>query len=188
MLPDQIKNFREVITLKDGVYVLLRPLDKDDSKLLEELFHPLSDEDLRIFRSNVKDAEVVQAWCKDLNYDEVLPVLALVKDRAVGLGTLHFFHGSRRHIGEVRIFLAKDFRRRGLGMKLVHAMIELARKQGLNILIGDVLADQTKVIHAFEQLGFRVQCTLEDYFMYPDGDCADIVFMTLPLKKKIEEF
>jgi len=86
MLPDQIKNFREVITLKDGVYVLLRPLDKDDRKRLEELFHPLSDEDLRIFRSNVKDAEVVQAWCKDLNYDEVLPVLALVKDRAVGLG------------------------------------------------------------------------------------------------------
>ena len=188
MLPDQIKNFREVITLRDGVNILLRPLDKEDGKHLEELFHPLSDEDLRVFRSNVKDAEVVQAWCMDLNYDEVLPILALVKDRAVGLGTLHFFHGSRRHIGEVRIFLGKDFRRRGLGIKLVRAMIELARKQGLNYLIGEVLADQTKVIRAFEQLGYEVQCTLEDFFMYPDGDCADVVFMTLPLKKKIEEF
>ncbi len=188
MLPDQIKNFREVVTLRDGVYVLLRPLAKDDRPHLEELFHPLSDEDLRVFRSNVKDSEVVQTWCDNINYDEVLPVLALVKDRAVGLGTLHFFHGSRRHIGEARIFLAKDFRRRGLGMKLMHALIELARKQGLHILIGEVLADQTKVIRAFEQVGYKVQCTLEDYFMYPDGDCADVVFMTLPLKKRTEEF
>jgi len=188
MLPDQIKNFREIVTLRDGVYVLLRPLVKEDCKHLEELFSPLSDEDLRIFRSNVKDAEVVQSWCDNINYDEVLPVLALVKDRAVGLGTLHFFHGSRRHIAEARIFLAKDYRRRGLGTKLVRVLEELARKQGLHFLIGDVLADQAKVIRAFEQLGFKVQCTLEDYFMYPDGECADVVFMTLPLKKKSEEF
>jgi len=188
MLPDQIKNYREVITLRDGVYVLIRPLVKDDRQHLEELFHPLSDEDLRVFRSNVKDSEVVQGWCDNLNYDEVLPVMALVKDRAVGLGTLHFLHGSHRHIGEARIFLSKEYRKRGLGMKLMHALIELARKQGLQILIGEVLAEQTKVIRAFEQVGYKVQCTLEDYFMFPDGDCADVVFMTLLLKKKNEEF
>lgn len=188
MLPEQIKNFREVVTLRDGVHVLLRPLIKDDCKRLEELFSPISDEDLRIFRSNVKDAEVVRTWCENLNYDDALPLLALVKERAVGLVTLLFFHGARRHIGEIRIFLSKDFRKRGLGMKMVRSAIELARKQGLQILIGEVLAEQTKIVRAFEQMGFKIQCTLEDYFMLPDGDCADIVFLMMTLKPKVEEF
>jgi acetyltransferase len=188
MLPDQIKNYREVVTLRDGVHVLFRPLVKEDCKRLEELFSPISDEDLRVFRSNVKDAEVVTTWCDNLDYDETLPVLALVKERAVGLATLHFFHGARRHIGEIRLFLSKDFRRRGLGMKMVRAVIELAKKQGLQILIGEVLAEQTKVIRAFEQLGFKEQCTLEDYFMLPDGDCADVVFLMMTLKPRVEEF
>jgi hypothetical protein len=26
MLPEQIKNFREMVTLKDGTYILLRPM------------------------------------------------------------------------------------------------------------------------------------------------------------------
>jgi L-amino acid N-acyltransferase YncA len=188
MLPEQIKNFREVVTLRDGVYVLIRPIIKEDSKHLEELFSPLSDEDLRIFRQNVKDAEVVQSWCNNLDYDEVLPVIALVKDRAVGLVTLHFFHGARRHMAEVRIFLAKDFRKRGLGTKMIRVAIDIARKQGLHILIGEVLADQTKVIRAFDQLGLKVQCTLDDFFMFPDGDCADVVFLMMQLKPKVEEF
>ena len=188
MLPEQIKNFREVVTLKDGVYVLLRPTIKEDKEHLVELFSPLSDEDLRVFRQIVKDTEVVQGWCDELNYNEILPIIALVNDRAVGLATLHFFHGVRRHIAEVRLFLAKDYRKRGLGTKMIRAAINLARKQGLHILIGEVLADQTKVIRAFEQLGLKVQCTLEDYFMYPDGECADVVFMLMPLKPKIEEF
>ncbi len=188
MLPEQIKSFREVVTLRDGVHVLLRPIVQEDKAHLEELFSPLKEEDLRVFRQNVKDVEVVRSWCDNLNYDEILPVIALVKEHAVGLVTLHFFHGPRRHIGEVRIFLAKDLRKRGLGTKMIRVAIDLARKQGLHILIGEVLADQPKVIRAFDQLGLKVQCTLEDYFMYPDGECTDVALLVMQLKQKVEEF
>lgn len=34
MLPEQIKNFREMATLKDGAYILLRPLVIDDRQRL----------------------------------------------------------------------------------------------------------------------------------------------------------
>jgi hypothetical protein len=36
MLPEQIKNFREMVTLKDGTYVLLRPMVAEDEKCLLE--------------------------------------------------------------------------------------------------------------------------------------------------------
>ncbi|WKZ35216.1 MAG: GNAT family N-acetyltransferase [Anaerolineales bacterium] len=188
MLPDQIKTFREMVTLKDGVYVLLRPMVQTDRPHLDELFLPVRKEDMRYFRHDVKDPQVLQEWCDNLNYDEALPLLALVKEHAVGSGSLHFFKGPKRHIAEVRLFLSKEYRKRGLGMKMIRVLVEFARKQGLSTLIAEIIADKTKVVRAFEQLGFVSQCILEDYFMFPDGDCADVVFMTMRLKPRADEF
>jgi len=44
------------------------------------------------------------------------------------------------------------------------------------------------VVRAFEQIGFKSRCTLEDYFMFPDGDCSDVVLMTMELKPRTDEF
>lgn len=188
MLPEQIKNHREVVTLKDGTYVLLRALLPEDEERLLEMFSTVSEEDAFYFRHNVRDPEIVKSWCRDIDYNKVLPMIALVKDRAVGSATLHFYDGPRRHIGEIRIFLAKDYRKRGLGMKMSRSLMEMARKFGLSILVAEVVTDMTKVVKAFEQLGFKTQCVLEDHFMLPDGDTCDVAFMTMNLRPKVDEF
>lgn len=188
MLPDQIKNYRDVATLKDGVNVLLRPMTAEDKQALVELFAPISEEDLRYLRDNVKDPSLVESWCDSLDYSRVLPLLALVKDRVVGEATLHFRSGPKRHLGEVRIFLAKDFRRRGLGTRMLNKLIELARKQDLHILVAEIVADQSKVIKAFQNLGFELRCTFEDYFMLPDGDTRDVAVLMLCLRPTADDF
>ncbi|MFZ5884756.1 MAG: GNAT family N-acetyltransferase [Chloroflexota bacterium] len=188
MLPEQIKNFREMVTLKDGTYVLLRPMTTEDEKCLQEFYAAVSDEDMRYFRHYVKDPDLIHEWAMNLDYNKVLPLLALVKDHVVGSASLHFFEGPKRHIGEVRLFLAKDFRRRGLGMKMIKALIDLARRQGLSILQAEVIAEQTKVVKAFEALGFKSQALLDDYFLFPDGETRDVVFMTMPLRAKTDDF
>lgn len=188
MLPDQIKTFREMITLKDGTYVLLRPMGKEDRPHLDELFLRAGEDDLRYLRHDIRDPKVLQDWCDNLDYNHILPLLALVKDHAVGNGSLHFFDGPKRHIGELRLFLSKEYRKRGLGMKIIRVLVEFARRQGLSILVAEITADSTKVVRAFEQIGFVSQCTLEDYFMFPDGDCTDVVFMTMHLKPHADEF
>jgi L-amino acid N-acyltransferase YncA len=188
MLPEQIKNFREMITLKDGAYVLLRPMIADDKQKLMEFYSTVSDDDLRYFRHYVKDTLLIQDWCDNLDYGKVLPVLALAKDRVIGSASLHFYEGPKRHIGEVRLYLAKDYRKRGLGMKMIRALIEMARKQGLSTLTAEVIADMPKFVKAFEQLGFKSMCTLDDYFMFPDGDSCDVVLMMISLRSKMDEF
>lgn len=188
MLPEQIKNFREMVTLKDGAYILLRPMNSVDEKLLIAFYSAVSDDDMRYFRHHVKDPNLIHTWSETLDYSKVLPILALVKDHVVGSASLHFFDGPKRHIGEVRLFLAKDFRKRGLGMKMIRALIDLARKQGLNILQAEVIAEQTKVVKAFEMLGFKSKAILEDYFLFPDGDARDVVLMTMSLRAKMDEF
>jgi L-amino acid N-acyltransferase YncA len=188
MLPEQIKNYREIITLRDGANVLLRPMTAEDEKGLIDMFAPVSDDDLRYLRDNVRDPAVIQGWCRKMDYARVLPLLAIVKDRVVGQITLHFRKGPRRHIGEVRIYLTVDFRQRGLGTKMLKTVIELARKQSLHILVAEIVTEQPQVIKAFQNLGFILRCTFEDFFMFPDGDLRDSVILTLPLKPKSYEF
>ena len=178
MLPEQIKNHRDMVTLKDGTYVSLRPMVKEDYDRLVGMYSSLSKDEVRLFRHDVQNSSTIKDWCDQLNYNKVLPVLALYKERAIGSASLHFFEGPKRHLAEVRIFLTKDFRKRGLGTKMLYALVEFARRQGAQILIAEVIANNTKVVKAFEQVGFTSNCALEDYFMFPDGDTADVVFMT----------
>jgi L-amino acid N-acyltransferase YncA len=188
MLPEQIKNFREMATLKDGAYVLLRPMIAEDQPRLMEFYSAVNEDDLRFIRHYVKDPAVIEEWCEQLDYSKVLPVLALAKDRVVGSASLHFGEGPKRHIGEVRLFLARDYRKRGLGMKMIRVLIDLARKQDLCILLAEVIAEQTKVVRAFEQIGFKSQAILDDYFQFPDGETRDVVLMTMCLRSKTDEF
>lgn len=188
MLVKEIETHRDVVTLRDGVRVLLRPLAKEDYEELLEYYSHLGKDDLIYMRHNVKDPQVVKDWVDNLNYDKVLPLVAVVKDRIVGSASLHYFEGPKRHIAEFRLFLAKDFRKRGLGMKMTRSMIDLARKHDVHIIVGEVIAEQTKVVRAFEQLGFKAQCLLEDYYIFPDGETRDVAFLTLHLKPHGEEF
>lgn len=45
-----------------------------------------------------------------------------------------------------------------------------------------------KVVKAFEQLGFKSQATLDDYFIFPDGETRDVVLLTMCLRSKTDEF
>jgi L-amino acid N-acyltransferase YncA len=188
MLPEHLKNFREMVTLKDGAYVLLRPMIAKDLQRLTQFYSGVGQDDLRYFRDDVKNPAVIQGWCEQLDYGRVLPVLALVKERLVGSATLHFFEGPKRHVAEIRLFLAKDYRKRGLGMKMCRTLIDLARKQAVSILVAEVVSDKTDVVKAFETLGFKTDAKLDGFFMLPDGDARDVVFMSLSLCPRTEEF
>jgi L-amino acid N-acyltransferase YncA len=91
-------------------------------------------------------------------------------------------------MGEVRIFLAKDFRRRGLGTQMLRTLIDLARKASLHLLTAEIAADQVKVIQAFQHVGFQPQCAYEDAFMFPDGSTTNKVVLLMRLLAQEEEF
>lgn len=185
---EQIIKYRHLGTLTDGTRALLRPLVKEDREKLVEFFAPISPEDLKYIRDDVTNRELVASWAENLDYRRVFPLVAVVNDRIVGEATLHFRKGPARHIAEVRIFLSREFRRRGLGTSMLKTLIEIARRFGLQQLVAEVVASQVKVIKAFQGLGFQARGTFEDYFMLPDGETEDLVILTLRLVPRREEF
>jgi RimJ/RimL family protein N-acetyltransferase len=180
--------YRQIFTLKDGARILLRPLNKDDLQALLEFFLPVTPEERRYFRHDVSDPKVIESFITELDYDKVFPLVAVVGDRIVGNSTLHFHDGTARHRAEVRIFLAKDFRQRGLGIRMLQGVIELARRRSLYMLEVFIVSDSTHIIRAFQNAGFETKCIFEDYFMLPDSGVKDINHMILRLRAAEEEF
>jgi RimJ/RimL family protein N-acetyltransferase len=188
MAMERIRTFRKLVTLKDGARVLCRVLVPSDKDGLVDLFASATPSDLRYIRSNVKDREVVEAWALEVNYDRVLPVVALVDDRMVGEATLHFKRGPHRHVAEIRIFLSGDFRRRGLGVQMLETMFELARWRDIHLLEAQIVADQTRVIKAFKKLGFEQQGLLEDYYLTTERETRDVTILIKRLLAPQDEF
>ena len=109
-------------------------------------------------------------------------------DRIVGNSTLHLGKGFTRHTAELRIFLAKEFRRHGIGAAMIKGQLEIARKLGLHQVIAEVVESQPQVIHAFERLGFERQFAFHDLFMTPEGETLDMIVLVNYLKRHAEDF
>lgn len=180
--------YRQVFTLKDGARILLRPLTQEDRQALLDLYAPVPQDDLRYTRDNVKDPQLINEWIDHLDYTKVFPLVAVFGSRIVGSATLHFNTGPERHRAEVRIFLAKEFRRRGVGSRLLQGLIELAKRHSLYLLEAQIVSDQHHIIKSFQTLGFETHCIFDDYFMLPDGDLRDVAHLILRLRDSEEQF
>jgi RimJ/RimL family protein N-acetyltransferase len=185
---DRLAIYRNLITLRDGTRVLLRVLNKDDKDRLQAMFALVGDDDAEAMRENVKDPAVIQTWIDELDYGRVIPVVAVVHDEIVGDATLSLGQGPYRHKAEVRIFLSKPYRQRGLGTAMLKSVIDIAKRMELHLLTVEVIANRTPVIRAFRGLGFQMQTTLPDYFMMPDGETLDVALLILPLVRTVTEF
>jgi RimJ/RimL family protein N-acetyltransferase len=185
---EQLITYRHLITLPDGMRVLLRPLTPKDGDTLASLFSNLPPEETQYFRSNIADPEVVAGWAEKPDYGRIFPLVAVMGERIVGNSTLHIGRGFTRHVAEIRIFLAKDFRHHGIGSAMIKAQLEIARKLGLHQVHAEIVESRPQVIHAFERLGFERQFSWQDLFMTPQGETLDMIVLINFLKRRTEDF
>jgi RimJ/RimL family protein N-acetyltransferase len=184
----QLARYRQVKVLPDGLRLLLRPLAKGDTEALADLFARAAPEDLERFRSDPTDYQVIEGWVSDLDLSKIFPVLVLANDRIIGDATIHFGSKFQRHLGWLRLFLDREFRRRGIGTLMIRAAIDISRRVGLHQLIAFVPTDQPQVIKAFEHLGFDNEFVHRDYAMLQDGRTLDVAELVLYLIDHSGEF
>ncbi len=183
----KIKNYRKFVNTSNRLRVLLRPMAIADREAVTEMFcERATAEDVRFLKEDVRDPELVASWFDNLDYEKVVPLLAFHDGRLVGDATLHRGHGATRHIGELRIYLTREFRGVGLGMQLLRELIEIGREMGLHMLVAEVVSEELAVIKAFRKLGFVRHAEFDDYFMDADGGLHDVSFMVLPLATRKE--
>jgi len=176
-----LKVYRKFVHTSNRRRVLIRPMVADDREVVSEMFMSLFEDDFRFLYEDVKNPEVIASWFENLDYDKVIPLLALHNGKLVGDATLHLQRGASRHVGELRIYLAPEFRGVGLGSLLLQELIRIAGNLGLRFLLAQVVSEQTSVIKAFRKLGFKRQAELDDFFMESDGTFYDVSIMVYSL-------
>jgi ribosomal protein S18 acetylase RimI-like enzyme len=164
--------------LKDGSQITIRPLRKEDEKILHEYFLRLPPEDRMCLRNDVTDPKVIESWIYDLDYDVVLPLVALKVDHIVANGTLQFNTvGWTKHQGQIRITSDSEYRKKGLATILIENLMQIAADFGLEQLTAEIAPALDEAYFLFEKLGFQKAAVLKDFIKDLQGNYQDLVLM-----------
>lgn len=173
-------DYPKTTRLRDGTQLILRPLRKEDDKALHEYFLRLPPEDRMYLKDDVTDPKVIDNWIYDLDYDAVLPLVALDNDRIVANTTLHFSPiGWTKHQGEIRITNDPDYRQKGLATRLIQELIEIASYFGLEQLTAEIGPPLDANRSIFKRLGFNEVAALEGFVKDMQGSYANLALMIM---------
>lgn len=164
--------------LKDGSRVILRPMVKEDRDKLLDFFRRVDDRDLMFLRHDVRDPATIDQWVEHLDYRRVFPLIAETDGRIVGNATLHMRKvGWKRHLGNVRIVIAKENQGKGLGTLMVNEIIDLAAEFGLEKLVAEIHLLAPNALATFKKAGFSAKAVFEDLVEDASGQKGDLVVM-----------
>jgi len=148
-------------TLGGGRVARLRPLAADDTCAEKAFFNGLS-LDSRHQRFHFGLRELSPALLKLLtNVDQRLHRAWVVEAEEPGLPVIadaRYVHDTTRPgMAEFALAVADDWQGRGLGRRLVAHLIGEARRQGVQRLFGDVLAENRRMLALLRDLGAHMQ-------------------------------
>lgn len=152
------------VKLLDGREVTIRYLKPDDCDRLYEYFcKGINEEDILLFKDNVRDYYVVKSWCENMDFDKVIPIVAEEGSSIISTGTLHLRgHGWFRYFGKIRVSVCIRCRGIGLGKVMIETLIDLAKDRGLKVVMAEVLSVQKVALKVFKECGFVEACKIEN--------------------------
>ncbi len=152
--------------LSDGTEVTLRPIRPEDEPIELEFVRGLSSETSRFrFFQIIKDLshEDLVRFC-NIDYDREMAFIAEIRegDRKIEIGVSRLILESNKKRGEFAVVIADKYQGKGLGIKLVDMLIEVAREKGVEVIYGVVMSENLKMINLCETLGFTTHRKQDD--------------------------
>lgn len=159
---------------REGLAAFIRPVRPDDEDLLRAFLSEITAEDLRLrFFAPVREfSHAFLARLTQLDYARSIAFMALDETTNKVLGVVRLHTDANHEKGEYAILVRSDLKGRGLGWLLMELMIEYARTEGLRVVEGQVLRENTTMIAMCTQLGFSIATESTD---------RDICLVKLPL-------
>ena len=146
-------------TLRDGRPVEIRALKATDVEGLKTAVAHSSAETLsrRFFAPKRHFSEREVAYFTDIDFVTQVALVAVVDD-----GGKPSIAGGGRYVlvqpgvAEVAFAVVDDFQGQGIGTKLMHHLVGIAREAGLHELVAEVLPDNQPMLSVFQKCGLKV--------------------------------
>jgi acetyltransferase len=152
--------------LADGTDITVRPIRPEDAELVQAFVRDLSEES-KYFRFMNSVQELSQAMLvrfTQIDYSREMALIAVTEEhgKEVELGVARFTTNPDGESCEFALVIADRMHGKGLGQKLMMAVMDAARSKGLKVIEGQVLRNNVDMLHLMDRLGFAVETSEED--------------------------
>lgn len=164
----------------------IRDAHAGDAGAIAAIYNDAVEHTTAIWNETVVDAENRRAWLTD-RQAAGFPVLVAVDGAGAVIGYASYgpwraFDGYR-HTVEHSVYVRGDQRGRGVGERLLRALIDRAQGSGVHVLVAGIEAGNAASIRLHERLGFDDAGTLREVGT-KFGRWLDLTFLQLTLAEE----
>ena len=152
--------------LADGTDITIRPIRPEDADIERQFVHDLSEESkyFRFMNSMQELTETMLVRFTQIDYSREMALIAVAEEqgREVELGVARYAINPDGDSCEFALVIADHMHGKGLGEKLMVALMEAGRDKGLNTIEGEVLSNNHNMLKLMTRLGFAIKTSEED--------------------------
>ena len=163
----------------------MRPTDVETSY---EFFCGLPEEDRKYLRVDVTRRRMVERRTTELDRSRIERLVVVHDDEIVADGALHLEgHGWGDNIAEIRLIVAHDWQRTGLGTLLARELFHLASQSRVDRIMARLMRPQAGAHRIMKRLGFSEEFLIPEHVRDQDGTWQDLIIMRCPLEDLWQE-
>jgi acetyltransferase len=152
--------------LPNGTNIVIRPIRPEDADLEQTFTRQLSDE-AKYFRfmSSIQELtpEMLTRFTQ-IDYHNEMALIAVTEDdnHEIELGVSRYVINPDKKSCEFALVVSDKWQRQGIGHKLMHQLMEIARDRGLERMEGEVLSNNFKMLDLMKSLYFHISTSPDD--------------------------
>jgi len=172
------RSYPREVMLREGS-VTFRIMTLGDRDAILSFARRLPPDDLLFLRLDISTPDGIDEWVDNIKDGRTITVLAEKNGAVVGYACIHHNDAMwNRHLGEIRVNVGAEYRKHGLGRKLVEDVFAIARDIGLLKITAQMTPDQKGARATFEKLGFSPEALLADFVVDREGKTRDLLIMS----------
>jgi len=158
----------EMVTLKDGTKMVIRPIRADDASDLQDAFQHLSIQSIYLrflsFKRELTDEEAQQLASVDYNSRMAFVAICNENDHesVVGVARYAILDPEHPETAEAAVVVADKYQGLGLGKKLLLRLVVYARSKGVQNLRGNLQVGNDRMLLLVKRSGLPNQTRFVD--------------------------
>jgi RimJ/RimL family protein N-acetyltransferase len=174
-----LRNYRAVEQLRNGMTVIVRAIRPDDKERLLDAFRNLEKESVytRFFtaKSELSDREI--KWATEVDFEKNMALVVTIsegKDETIIGGGRYISYdvpGGLRN-AELAFMVEEDFHGLGIAGRLLKHLIGIAREMGIAMLEAEVLTGNKAMLNVFARSGLPMKQSPEGKVVHLTLDLA----------------
>lgn len=146
--------------LPDGTNVTIRPIRPEDAINEQSFVTNLSAESkyFRFMQSLEQLTPIMLARFTQIDYDREMALIAEIKENSADsriIAVVRYVSNPDHHSCEFALAVSDDFQRKGIGRHLMNRLMSVAHDRGIEVMEGEVLSTNSKMLKLMEHIGFR---------------------------------